>query len=68
MWQRWGNWAAIALVGGFGLVWVGVVIFAIEATPTWVRLAQTAFGVMLTGWAGHKAVGLVRDALRPRRA
>lgn len=60
MWQRGLNWAAIILVGGFGLMWLGVVIFATDVTAIWVRVAQVAFGVLLAGWAVQKTALMVR--------
>ncbi|WP_327089627.1 hypothetical protein OIE66_03110 [Nonomuraea sp. NBC_01738] len=54
------NWAAIILVGGFGLMWLGVVIFATDVTAIWVRVAQVAFGVLLAGWAVQKTALMVR--------
>jgi hypothetical protein len=35
MWQRGLNWAAIALVGIFGLMWLGVVVFADVTSAPW---------------------------------
>lgn len=59
MWHRWLNWAAIALVGSFGLIWLGVVIFATESSALWARLAQAAFGLLLIGWAAQKSAIMV---------
>jgi hypothetical protein len=58
MWQRGLNWAAIVLVGIFGLMWVGVVVYADEASAPWMRIAQVLFGFLLLGWAVHKAVSM----------
>ncbi|MEV0587319.1 hypothetical protein [Nonomuraea sp. NPDC050310] len=54
------NWAAIALVGGFGLIWLGVVLFATDTAGMWVRLAQAAFGLFLAGWAVQKTMVMIR--------
>ncbi|MER6583223.1 hypothetical protein [Nonomuraea sp. NPDC001023] len=61
MWQRGLNWSAIILVGIFGLMWIGVVIYADQTSSMWVRAAQVLFGALLLGWAVLKAVVLVRD-------
>ncbi|GAA4098895.1 hypothetical protein GCM10022248_83030 [Nonomuraea soli] len=61
MWHRGLNWAAIVLVGGFALTWLGVVVFAADASALWVRLAQAAFGVFLVGWAIQKTVVMIHD-------
>jgi hypothetical protein len=55
MWQRGLNWAAIVLVGGFGLTWLGAVMYADGATALWIRVVEAAFGLLLIGWAVHKA-------------
>jgi hypothetical protein len=60
MLQRGLNWAAVALVGGFGVLWIGVVIFAALSTPLWIRVVQVAFGIFLAGWATQRAVRLLR--------
>ncbi|WP_084965991.1 hypothetical protein [Thermoactinospora rubra] len=60
MWHRGLNWAAIALVGSFALIWLGVVIFAADASAMWVRLAEGAFALFLAGWAVQKAVLMLR--------
>ncbi len=60
MWQRGFNWAAIVLVGGFGLMWLGVVIYAADASAPWARVAQAVFGVLLAGWAVQKATVMIR--------
>lgn len=60
MLQTAGNWAAIALVGGFGLLWTGVVLFAVEPTPGWVRAIQALFGMLLAGWATQRATAMLR--------
>ncbi|MDF2711172.1 MAG: hypothetical protein K0R62_6824 [Nonomuraea muscovyensis] len=54
MWQRGLNWAAVVLVGVFGLMWLGVVMYADGATPLWLRVGEAVFGVFLTGWAVRK--------------
>ncbi|MEV0389844.1 hypothetical protein [Nonomuraea sp. NPDC050643] len=56
MWQRGLNWAAVILVGIFGLMWVGVVIYADQSSAPWMRVAQVVFGIVLLGWAVQKAV------------
>ncbi|MED7929883.1 hypothetical protein SMD20_36995 [Nonomuraea sp. LP-02] len=58
MWQRRLNWAAILLVGIFGLLWAGVVLYA-DDSPPWMHVAQVVFGILLIGWAVHKAVALM---------
>ncbi|MCG5216573.1 hypothetical protein [Streptosporangium sp. KLBMP 9127] len=60
MWQRGLNWAAVALVGVFGVLWIGVVVFAAVSTPMWVRALQVGFGCFLTGWAGRRAAWMLR--------
>lgn len=60
MWQRGLNWAAIVLVGGFAIIWLGVVIFATETASVWVRVAQAAFGLLLAGWAVQKTALMIR--------
>ncbi|MEW9553415.1 hypothetical protein [Nonomuraea sp. NPDC050783] len=60
MWQRGLNWAATLLVGTFGLLWVGVVVFA-DDSPPWMRVTQIVFGILLVGWAVQKAVTLILD-------
>jgi hypothetical protein len=59
MWQRGLNWAAILLVGTFGLMWVGVVIYADSISAPWLRIAQILFGILLLGWAVHKAALMI---------
>lgn len=65
MWQRGMNWGATTLVGVFGVLWIGVVVFAVAEGPMWARLGQGAFGGFLIGWALHKAALLLRTT-RPR--
>ncbi|GAA0950560.1 hypothetical protein GCM10009560_70190 [Nonomuraea longicatena] len=60
MWQRGLNWAAIVLVGGFGLMWLGVVIYVADTSAPWMRLAQAAFGLLLAGWAVQRATVMMR--------
>ncbi|MEU8245488.1 hypothetical protein [Nonomuraea sp. NPDC048916] len=62
MWQRGLNWAAIILVGVFGLMWLGVVIYADEASPLWMRIAEAVFGLFLAGWAVRRAVLMINKA------
>lgn len=59
MWQRGLNWVAIALVGCFGVTWTGVVLFADDTSTPWIKVAQTLFGILLTGWAVQKATVMV---------
>jgi hypothetical protein len=58
--QRGLNWAATTLVGVFGFVWIGVVVFATVDAPTWARVGQVSFGACLIGWALYKAAQLLR--------
>ncbi len=55
MWQRGLNWVAIILVGLFGLMWVGIVIYADQGSSLWMRVVQVVFGLLLLGWAVRKA-------------
>jgi H+/Cl- antiporter ClcA len=59
MWQRGLNWAAILLVGTFGLMWVGVVVYADHSSAPWMRVVQIVFGLFLLGWAVQKAATMV---------
>ncbi|NUP00406.1 MAG: hypothetical protein HOW71_13365 [Nonomuraea sp.] len=61
MWQRGLNWSAIILVGIFGLMWIGVVLYADQTSSVWGRAAQVFFGCLLFGWSVTKAIGMVRD-------
>ncbi|MFC7388112.1 hypothetical protein [Sphaerisporangium rhizosphaerae] len=54
------NWAAVTLVAVFGMLWLGVVVFAATATPGWLRAIQIVFSVGLLGWAGRKSLSLIR--------
>lgn len=56
MWQRGLNWAAIALVGLFGLMWVGVVVYADQDSSPPMRTVQIVFGLVLFAWALRKAL------------
>ncbi|PRX41952.1 hypothetical protein B0I32_1722 [Nonomuraea fuscirosea] len=58
MWQRGLNWLAIILVGLFGLMWVGIVIYADQGSSLWMRVVQVVFGLLLLGWAVQKAFRL----------
>ncbi|MGP3964536.1 hypothetical protein ACTWPT_52120 [Nonomuraea sp. 3N208] len=53
------NWAAIILVGIFGLMCVGVVIYADEFSAPWMRIAQVVFGLLLLGWSVQKAIAMI---------
>jgi hypothetical protein len=59
MWQRGMNWAAIALVGIFGLMLLGVVVYADVASAPWVRIVQAVFALFLLGWAVWKTVVMI---------
>jgi len=63
MLQRGLNWAAVVLVGVFGLMWVGIVVYADLASPMWMRIVQVVFGVLLFAWAVRKAFLLISRAL-----
>ncbi|GIH91350.1 hypothetical protein ACFFMN_31135 [Planobispora siamensis] len=60
MWQRGMNWTATVLVGGFGILWLGVMVFAAEQLSMWARIGQAFLGVFLIGWAFYKAGLLLR--------
>ncbi|MFI6456564.1 hypothetical protein ACIBF6_34010 [Streptosporangium amethystogenes] len=62
MLQRGLNWAAATLVGVFGFVWTGVVMFAAVETSAWTWIGQASFGAFLTCWALYKVSLLVRRA------
>ncbi|RCG29531.1 hypothetical protein DQ384_21150 [Sphaerisporangium album] len=62
MWKRGLNWAAVTLVAVFGLLWLGVVVFAATATSGWLRTIQALFSLFLIGWAIRKSVHLIRTA------
>ncbi|MEO3805702.1 hypothetical protein [Nonomuraea sp. B1E8] len=62
MWQRGLNWAAILLVGIFGLMWVGIVVYADHFSSLWMRIVQVVFGVLLLGWAVQKAIEMINKA------
>ncbi|MDH2429788.1 hypothetical protein [Sphaerisporangium sp. TRM90804] len=62
MWDRGLNWAAVALVGAFGLLWLGVVLFAATATSGWLRVVQTVFSLGLICWAVRKSLTLLVPA------
>ncbi|MEU4836172.1 hypothetical protein [Streptosporangium sp. NPDC023615] len=65
MLQRGLNWAAATLVGVFGFVWTGVVMFAAVETATWAWIGQLSFGLFLICWGSYKVSTLVR---RPKPA
>ncbi|MEV1169566.1 hypothetical protein [Nonomuraea sp. NPDC049784] len=60
MWQRRLNWAAVALVAIFGLMWVGVVLYADPSSSLPMQIVQVIFGLVLLGWAAHKAFSMIR--------
>ncbi|GII89340.1 hypothetical protein Ssi03_73300 [Sphaerisporangium siamense] len=60
MWKRGLNWAAVTLVAVFGLLWLGVVVFAATSTSGWLRIVQAVFSVSLVGWAIRKSTLLIR--------
>ena len=62
MWQQGLNWAAVVLVGIFGLMWVGIVIYADQGSSLWMRIVQVVFGLLLLGWAVQRAVRMVSKA------
>ncbi|SEN82192.1 hypothetical protein SAMN05660976_08398 [Nonomuraea pusilla] len=59
MWQRGLNWAAILFVGIFGVMWIGIVVYADQTSAMWMRVVQAVFGLLLLGWAGLKAAMMV---------
>ena len=61
MWKHGLNWAAVALVAVFGLLWLGVVVFAATSTSEWLRAAQVAFSLVLIGWAVRKSLVLIKQ-------
>ncbi|GAA3105261.1 hypothetical protein [Streptosporangium carneum] len=65
MWRRGLDWGATTLVGVFGVLWSGVVVFAAAEGTMWTRLGQGAFGAFLIGWSLYKAAVLLRPS-RPR--
>jgi len=62
MWQRGMNWAAIVIVGTFGLMWLGIVIYADVNSGFWLRFAQAALALVLLGWAVRKAAVMISKA------
>ncbi|NBE99752.1 hypothetical protein FE391_40220 [Nonomuraea sp. KC401] len=62
MWQRGLNWAAILLVGIFGLMWVGIVVYADHFSSLWMRIVQVVFGFLLLGWAVQKTIEMIKKA------
>lgn len=66
MWQRGLNWAAIILVGVFGVLWAGVVIYADHGSTFWMRVVQVVFGGALLGWAVQRAVWMVMQGVSDR--
>ncbi|AQZ68923.1 hypothetical protein BKM31_52330 [[Actinomadura] parvosata subsp. kistnae] len=62
MWQRGMNWTAIVVVGIFGVMWVGIVIYADQGSPLWMRIVQVIFGLFLLAWSVRKAVTLLSKA------
>nr|SBP00675.1 hypothetical protein BN4615_P10191 [Nonomuraea gerenzanensis] len=39
-------------------MWVGIVIYADQGSPLWMRVVQVIFGLMLLAWAVRKALHL----------
>jgi hypothetical protein len=62
MWKRGMNWAAVTLVGVFGVLWLGVVVFAATATAGWMRAGQAVFSICLIGWAIRRSLWLLVPA------
>ncbi|MEV0823229.1 hypothetical protein ACWDA3_18245 [Nonomuraea rubra] len=62
MWQRGLNWTAIVVVGIFGLMWVGIVIYADKGSPLWMRIVQVIFGLLLLAWSVRKTVHMLSKA------
>lgn len=62
MWQRRMNWAAIALVAAFSVMWLGVVVYAEVASAFWLRAVQVVTALSLLGWAVWKAALLIGKA------
>ncbi|MCW2878052.1 MAG: hypothetical protein JWQ95_2152 [Sphaerisporangium sp.] len=62
MWEQRMNWAAVTLVAAFGLLWLGVVVFAATTTADWLRAVQGVFSLCLIGWAIRKSLLLMRPA------
>ncbi|WP_230465807.1 hypothetical protein [[Actinomadura] parvosata] len=56
------NWTAIVVVGIFGVMWVGIVIYADQGSPLWMRIVQVIFGLFLLAWSVRKAVTLLSKA------
>ncbi|WP_240973980.1 hypothetical protein [Nonomuraea composti] len=56
------NWTAIVVVGIFGVMWVGIVIYADQGSPLWMRIVQVIFGLFLLAWSVRKAVTLLGKA------
>ncbi len=50
------------MVGIFGLMWVGIVVYADQGSSLWMRAVQIVFGLLLTGWAVHKAIRMTGKA------
>lgn len=65
MWKRGLNWAAITLVAVFGILWLGVVVFAATTTAVWLRVVQGGFSLFLIGWAIKKTRLLKAPACPP---
>jgi uncharacterized membrane protein len=61
MWKQGLNWAAVTLVAVFGLLWLGVVVFAATTTSGWLRGAQVVFSLCLIGWSARKSLLLIRQ-------
>ncbi|WP_344480307.1 hypothetical protein [Nonomuraea monospora] len=50
------------MVGIFGLMWVGIVIYADQGSPFWMRVVQVIFGLLLLAWAVGKAARMLSRA------
>ncbi|MDA0647141.1 MULTISPECIES: hypothetical protein [Nonomuraea] len=56
------NWAAIALVAIFNLMWLGVVVYADVTSTFWSRATQVVVALSLLGWAARKTVEMIGKA------
>ncbi|SPL92530.1 unnamed protein product [[Actinomadura] parvosata subsp. kistnae] len=44
------------------MMWVGIVIYADQGSPLWMRIVQVIFGLFLLAWSVRKAVTLLSKA------